>query len=146
MTKDAFCKKHILRQVYYMTRHFMVAYDIEPVLPGHSLIIPKRHVLDVTQLTESEFSEIYRIISKVKPVLLKRYDADSYDITMQIGKHSGRTVPHLHIHIIPRSNVDPYQIKNNKMYENLEKMGLSKDVKNEVIALRKVFNCKLTVL
>jgi len=146
MTKDAFCKKHILRQVYYMTRQFMVAYDIKPVLPGHSLIIPKRHVLDVTQLTESEFSEIYRIISKVKPVLLKRYDADSYDIAVQIGKHSGRTVPHLHIHIIPRSNIDPYQIKNNKMYENLEKMELSKDVKNEVIALRKVFNCKLTVL
>jgi len=147
MIKDAFCKKHILRQVFYRTDHFMVAYNIKPVLPGHTLVIPRRHVLDITELTAQEFSEIYYILKKVKPVLLERYSADSYDLAVQIGRHSGRTVPHLHMHIIPRGKQDPYQLgNNNKLYENLEKEKLSADVSKEVVALRKIFGCKLKML
>ncbi len=151
MQKDVFCSPEIYRQVYYESKHFIVAYSYFPILPGHSLIIPKRHMGDISEMTAEEAEDMFAVLKKVVPVLLKIYKAsdNSYNVAAQIGKYSGRTVPHLHFHIIPRRKGDRFYKDSNELYDKLagEKARLTKAestlhfklVSKEVSRLRRIF-------
>jgi diadenosine tetraphosphate (Ap4A) HIT family hydrolase len=120
MPNDPFCDKKISDTTYYENGTMRVVYDKYPVLPGHSLIIPKRHVVDFMELTEGEITDLYHAAKEVIPVILRAYSADgSYAMTMQIGKYAGMSVHHLHMHIIPRNSTDEYQVDNNKIYRDI---------------------------
>ena len=108
---DAFCSKSIEKGIFYRSKHAFALCDIAPVTYGHSLVIPRRHVLDVTELDDAELLDLCHVISKVKPVILRLYgdSSNSYDLTAQIGEYSGMSVRHLHFHIIPRRKGDEYQ-------------------------------------
>ncbi len=143
--KDAFCKKRVINsQVYYKTKYLYVLYNIKPILPGHSLIIPKRHVEFLSELKDEEWLEVIKVIRKVVPVLLKRYNADnSYNLAINVGPYSGRVVNHLHIHIIPRRKDDKYSKNSNRIYAGLYNdiyiVDKSTDPKEEIKELRKIF-------
>lgn len=83
------------------TDSFMVIRDGFPVTDGHSLIIPKRHVNKITELTPDEFSELQGIFL----FLERQYNTD-YNIGINCGKNAGQTINHLHIHFIPRREGD----------------------------------------
>jgi len=108
---DVFCSDAIAKGVFYRTRHTMAVADIAPVVYGHSLIIPIRHVLDITELGEEETLDLFNTLRKVQPVLLRLYgdESKSYDFTSQIGEYSGMSIRHLHFHLIPRTRTDEYQ-------------------------------------
>ncbi|MGC9099463.1 MAG: HIT family protein [Candidatus Micrarchaeia archaeon] len=143
--KDAFCQKRIINnQAYYKTKYLYVLYNIKPILPGHSLIIPKRHVEFLHELKDEEWLEVIKVIRKVVPVLLKRYKADnSYNVAINVGPYSGRVVNHLHIHIIPRNKNDKYSKNSNRIYAGLYgdiyTVDKSTDPEKEIKELRKIF-------
>lgn len=142
MEKDPFCSMaKIEGQIIFESRHFYALYDIRPVVPGHCLILPKRHVLDMMELTKEEQRDFHRIAGKVIPVLLKEYSKSekSYDLTAQIGPYSGRTVRHLHFHVLPRSKKDEYQKRNVHIYLDIEsnRGNLLVNIREEVRKLRK---------
>ena len=80
---------------------FIVGLDAFPVTDGHCLIIPKRHIQKITELTEEEFSELYHIFKTLE----ETYHTD-YNIGINCGKAAGQTINHLHIHFIPRHEGD----------------------------------------
>ena len=108
---DIFCSGEIRKGIVYESEHTFVLCDIAPVMPGHVLLIPRRHVYDMADLGEEEFLDFFEVLRKVRPVMLKLYSdsSGSYDMTAQIGEYSGRSVRHFHMHIIPRKKTDPYQ-------------------------------------
>ncbi len=136
---DPFCRKEIMENAFYTTQLTMAVYDIAPVLPGHSLIIPRRHVADATALTKEEILDIFYTLKKIAPAVSKIYRSDSYDLTMQVGRHSGMSVPHLHMHYIPRGKDDAYQGSNDTVYDMIEhSKKISRDeLKSNVERLRK---------
>ncbi len=69
-----------------------------PVTPGHTLVIPKRHVVSFTELTTPELLDVRDLIADV----CQSSDADSFTIGINDGPDAGRTIDHLHIHVIPR--------------------------------------------
>lgn len=133
--KDVFCSEKINESVFYKTKYTMAVCDIAPVLPGHSLIIPIRHVTDPVQLTDDEIIDMFNVVKKVKPVLSRVFakESDSYNLTAQIGRYSGMSVPHLHMHIIPRTSTDEFQHDNNKLYDMIER---ARRISNEEMASR----------
>jgi bis(5'-adenosyl)-triphosphatase len=108
---DVFCSGIINNGVFYKTKHTMAVCDIAPVVYGHSLIIPVRHVLDVDDLSEEEILDLFNTVKKVNQVLLRLYgdESKSYDMTTQVGEYSGMSVRHLHFHLIPRRKADSFQ-------------------------------------
>jgi diadenosine tetraphosphate (Ap4A) HIT family hydrolase len=149
MSVDPFCNTdEISGTIFHKTEHFMILYDIRPVVRGHVLFIPKRHVTDLLELTGEEVGDMHRTFAHAIPKILGIYcpKEQSYDITSQIGAYSGRTVPHLHFHLLPRSKDDGYQGESSSsIYEDLklEKTHFSrKDVDAEVYLLRKEFGYK----
>ena len=148
MTSDPFCvKAETDKSIFYESKHFMVLYDIRPVVKGHCLFVPKRHIIDMLELSKDEIIDLHHVLDLVAPKMLKLYDAteNSYDLTSQVGPYSGRTVPHLHIHMLPRAKGDKYQKNSSNIFEDI-KMNRSNfsyaEVENEVKRLRKEFGFK----
>ena len=81
-------------------------YDLYPVQKGHTLIVPKRHIVTYFEATETEILSIHRLLTSRKKVLDKELQPDGYNIGVNVGEAGGQTVPHLHVHLIPRYNGD----------------------------------------
>lgn len=81
-------------------------YDTYPASPGHCLIITHRHVAEYFQATTEEKAAIWALVDEMKPIIDKEYKPDAYNVGVNIGKTAGQSVPHVHIHIIPRYKGD----------------------------------------
>ena len=81
-------------------------YDTYPVSPGHSLVMTKRHVAEYFQATAKEKAAIWALVDEMKIIIDKTYKPDAYNVGVNIGKTAGQSVPHIHIHIIPRYKGD----------------------------------------
>jgi len=101
-----FCKKAVTKKSFYTTSKFSALYNVAPVLPGHSLIIPNGHFESLIELSDNDLGEMMIFARKVTTVLKSVFKCDSFDWTIQDGVSAGQTVPHLHLHIIPRKPHD----------------------------------------
>jgi diadenosine tetraphosphate (Ap4A) HIT family hydrolase len=81
-------------------------WDGYPVSEGHCLVIPKRHVISIDDLTDSELKDLYTVLKQTKIMLCEVYQPDGFNIGINEGEAAGQTVPHLHIHLIPRYEGD----------------------------------------
>ena len=81
--------------------------DLYPVTVGHSLVIPKRHVLDYFDLFEEELLCINRLIVNQRLVLLESdRSIEGFNVGANCGIAAGQSVWHCHIHLIPRRKGD----------------------------------------
>jgi len=107
LEKDClFCRKEIIGKSFCTTKQFSAFYNIAPILPGHSLIIPNQHHESLFELSDDELSEMMVFARKITLVLKTIFNCDGFDWTIQDGVSAGQTVPHLHLHIIPRKPHD----------------------------------------
>lgn len=84
----------------------LVIRDGFPVSEGHTLIIPRRHVQSFFETTHEERSSLLAMLDTAKAELDHRLKPDGYNIGINDGATAGQTVPHLHIHLIPRYDGD----------------------------------------
>ncbi|MFT7158014.1 MAG: diadenosine tetraphosphate (Ap4A) HIT family hydrolase [Parvicella sp.] len=80
--------------------------DKFPVSEGHCLIVPKRHVETWFDMSKEEQAEAFELVDQVKVLLDDKYAPDGYNIGMNCGESAGQTIPHAHIHVIPRYKGD----------------------------------------
>ncbi len=84
----------------------VVIRDNFPVSPGHRLIIPRRHVDSFFAIPDEEKTCLLRLLEHAKAKLDRDYAPAAYNIGINDGVAAGQTVPHLHIHLIPRFTGD----------------------------------------
>jgi len=77
-----------------------------PVSPGHTLIIPKRHVASFFDITSEERSQLLTALEEAKQVLDRELAPDGFNIGVNNGEAAGQTVMHLHLHLVPRYHGD----------------------------------------
>ena len=102
----AFCNGSIDKAVFAQEGDFLAIYNAAPILPGHSLIIPRSHVPTLLDLEDSEIAEMVGFSRVVVGNLIHTFRASGFNWTIQEGVTAGQTVPHLHLHLIPRSEGD----------------------------------------
>jgi len=81
-------------------------WDNYAVSKGHAEIVPKRHVESFFDLTDDELSSVYQLAKEAKAQIASLFSPDAYNIGVNDGEAAGRTIHHLHIHIIPRYTGD----------------------------------------
>jgi diadenosine tetraphosphate (Ap4A) HIT family hydrolase len=86
--------------------HGIVVRDGFPVSKGHTLIIPKRHVGSFFEIADEERTDLLVLLNKAKVVIQGEFNPDGYNIGINDGPAAGQTVPHLHMHLIPRYKGD----------------------------------------
>jgi diadenosine tetraphosphate (Ap4A) HIT family hydrolase len=77
-----------------------------PVSPGHTLVMPKRHIGSWFEITKEEQTGLLELLDRAKKTLQIEFSPDGYNIGINDGPVAGQTVPHLHIHLIPRYRGD----------------------------------------
>ena len=102
-----FCKiasKEISAKTLVETESCMGFLDAFPLAKGHALVIPKRHYEKLQDLpinvNTEVFSTVHSLISKVDSL------TGATLVAVHNGKQSGQEIPHVHVHLIPRSNDD----------------------------------------
>jgi diadenosine tetraphosphate (Ap4A) HIT family hydrolase len=80
----------------------IVVRDAYPVSEGHTLIIPKRHIRSWFEANAHEQHALLELLAKSRAALEAEYHPDGYNIGINEGAAAGQTVPHLHMHLIPR--------------------------------------------
>jgi diadenosine tetraphosphate (Ap4A) HIT family hydrolase len=80
----------------------VVIRDGFPVSVGHTLIIPRRHVASFFEITETERADLLSLLAAARDELERQFHPAGYNVGINDGAAAGQTVPHLHIHLIPR--------------------------------------------
>jgi len=99
-----FCKDprgvSLERELAYSAR------DTYAVSPGHTLVIPRRHVASFFDLTPEEVNACMGLITEERMRLDKEFKPDGYNIGVNVGTAAGQSIFHVHIHLIPRYKGD----------------------------------------
>ena len=99
-----FCKDprgvSLERELAYSAR------DSYAVSPGHTLVIPKRHVASFFDLTPEEIHACMDLITEERTRLDEEFKPDGYNIGVNVGPAAGQSIFHVHIHVIPRYKGD----------------------------------------
>lgn len=80
---------------------FMIRDDF-PVSPGHTLVIPKRHVGSFFELDAAEQQGLVDLLERAKRALDAEHGPDAYNMGLNDGPAAGQSIPHVHMHLIPR--------------------------------------------
>lgn len=93
-------------RVFAETAHSFAFLTNIPITPGHSLVAPQRVVATIDELMPEELTDLFALVKHVKDVLRQTVGAEGFNCAWNEGRAYGQSVPHLHIHIVPRTRGD----------------------------------------
>jgi len=94
------------REILAENAHALAFFDSYPVSRGHALVVPRRHVITIFDLSGEEYAGCFGLVLPLKEVLFARYAPDGYNVGANCGEAAGQSVWHAHIHVIPRYTGD----------------------------------------
>jgi HKD family nuclease/diadenosine tetraphosphate (Ap4A) HIT family hydrolase len=100
-----FCNPDAER-VFLQAELIVGLWDAFPVAAGHALLVTRRHVASWFDATASEQDALTDAIQTARQEILRGHAADGFNIGLNVGEAAGQTVPHLHLHVIPRYRGD----------------------------------------
>ncbi len=101
-----FCSNKINPSVFFEEGDYKAIYNIAPVLPGHSLVIPKKHITSLMDFSAEEMALFFDFARKTLRILLTAFSTDAFDWSIQEKPEAGQTIEHVHLHIVPRMKGD----------------------------------------
>lgn len=90
----------------YEDENILAFLDVKAVHPGHTLVVPKKHITDIEEASESDLAVLMAGVKKIGGLLKEKLGYAAYNIHQNNGPLAGQTVLHLHFHIIPRLEGD----------------------------------------
>ena len=82
--------------------HAVAIEDEYPLSRGHTLVVPRRHVASVYDLSSEEQADVWALAERVRSDLVGSVAPDGFTIGVNDGTAAGQTIPHAHVHVIPR--------------------------------------------
>ena len=101
-----FCKiinGHISARIITQNDKAIAFLDAFPLTLGHTLIIPKSHYYKIQDMDGKRLSAVFGLLWKLSAAIEKAVESNASTIAIHNGKDAGQEVPHVHIHIIPRT-------------------------------------------
>ena len=84
--------------------------DIQPVNPGHTLVVPREHFESLSDMPAELTNHLFQVATRLGPIVKKISKADGLNIVVNSGAAAGQDVFHYHVHIIPRKQGDGFDI------------------------------------
>jgi diadenosine tetraphosphate (Ap4A) HIT family hydrolase len=80
--------------------------DSNPLVAGHVIVVPYRHVADFFQLTAAEQAAVLALLNSARQLVQSKHHPDGYNVGVNVGKAAGQNRMHVHVHLIPRHGGD----------------------------------------
>lgn len=131
-----FCKiikKEIPSDIIFENDNILALLDITPCNPGHTLIIPKDHSDNFTEMSDELAGKLIITAKNLASKIIKAVNAPAFNLITNTGKESGQNIFHTHFHIVPRfdsKEVPDWPHKDMTEEEKLE-------VKNRIVSFLK---------
>ena len=77
--------------------------NLRPVVTGHVLVSPKRVVQHLHDLTDEERADLFQCTEKARKIMKEKIGTRTATVLLQDGVRAGQTVPHVHMHVLPRN-------------------------------------------
>ena len=91
------------RQILYRGEHGFIVMNRYPYSNGHLLILPFRHLCDLSDLSVAEGMELFQLLTLAKEVMQEKLSCQGFNLGMNLGSAAGAGIPgHLHWHVVPR--------------------------------------------
>ena len=98
--------------------------DIQPVNPGHVLVVPKAHFSDLSDLPAEMGGHLFQVAQRIALSMPKtNIRNEGIDFFLAHGEAAGQEVFHVHLHVIPRYSGDGFGFKFGPNYSNLPERG-----------------------
>ena len=127
MSDCIFCKiveKEIPATIVHEDDEVLVFMDIGPIIKGHALVIPKKHMDPITAAPDGIVAKLFTTAQRIAAAQMNAFGADGVNIMQNNGKAAGQEVPHLHVHVIPRFDGDGHHWNwSAKTYDDFEEMN-----------------------
>lgn len=107
-----FCKiinKEIPSAIFYETNEILAFLNINPANPGHFLILPKKHSVNILDTDDHLLADMSVAVKKLAPVVMKILKAPAFNLETNNGAEAGQVIFHTHWHVIPRFATDGLQ-------------------------------------
>ena len=91
----------------YEDENCIAMLDINPATPGHTLILPREHRKDLSEMDEELAGKLMMAARRIGMLQKERLGAVGFNVIQNNGEAAGQTVPHFHIHVIPRYENGP---------------------------------------
>ena len=102
-----FCKivsGEIKAKIISESKKSLAFLDAFPLAKGHTLIIPKNHHLKIQDMSGDENTDLFSLVHTLVPKI--DFISGSTLVSVHNGKEAGQEIPHVHVHLIPRTNSD----------------------------------------
>ena len=100
-----FCKianKKAPASIIYEDKSAIAFLDIRPVKMGHALVVSKEHYKEIHDMPPAEVAKLFKAVKKVADMVKQKTKADGISLIQSNGRAALQSVPHVHVHIIPR--------------------------------------------
>jgi histidine triad (HIT) family protein len=94
----------------YEDNDYLAILDIRPFTRGHTLVIPKRHTVDLTDTPPQTLADMATIGQRIARAARTTELADATNIAVNDGRAAFQSVPHIHLHVLPRRNGDKLSV------------------------------------
>ncbi len=84
--------------------------DINPRTKGHTLVVPKQHHETIMDMTAEQTAKLYKSVNKLAKAVYQATDAEGLNIIQNNKKVAGQVIDHVHVHIVPRTKQDNFNI------------------------------------
>lgn len=94
--------KDIVNLTVFEDGLFNISVNLYPYNPGHLILFPLRHIIDVREMNEKESERLNKLTNRSLDILDSCYSPTGYNIGYNMGLTAGASIEHIHLHIIPR--------------------------------------------
>jgi len=111
MSECIFCKiakGDTPSNIIYDNKYSIAFLDAHPATKGHTIIIPKKHYENITEIPQAELCEVIKVVQKIAKAL-KKYSGH-IKFVQNNGERAGQVVPHLHFHLIPIAKDEDFDL------------------------------------
>lgn len=132
MSDCIFCKiirGEISSTKVYEDAEFVAFLDINPVSPGHTLVIPKIHHDRFETTPPAMVSKLFQLVHKLAPGVTAGAEAQGFNLGLNNAPAAGQVIFHTHVHIIPRKSKDGLQLWPPQKYGNNEMDEVAKKIR-----------------
>ena len=95
-------------EIIYQDKEVIAFRDINPVAPTHLLIVPKKHILTIANVSEADMPLIGQMVKIANQLAIEQGVAESgYRLVINCGQQGGQVVPHLYMHLLGGRQLSP---------------------------------------